>query len=111
MKNYTIRNVNINGVSQVLVFDFEPDDPDNELLSGFLVTDSRLVFGHRFENFNDIMKSDNYEAGGNVYDINISPENVTITLTVDVDNERSMSISRKEFTWVMNEWIRENLKQ
>ena len=105
MINYSIRKVSVDGFSHILVFDFMPN---NDILSGFLVTDSQLVFGHHFEYFNDIMRYENYEVSGNAYAIKIQSENVRITCIVDVENEESISISRKEFIWVMNEWIREN---
>ena len=107
MINYSIRKVSVDGFSYILVFDFMPN---NDILSGFLVTDSQLVFGHHFEYFNDIMRYENYEVSGNAYAIKIQSENVSITSIVDVENEESISISRKEFIWVMNEWIRENRK-
>ena len=107
MINYSIRKVSVDGFSYILVFDFMPN---NDILSGFLVTDSQLVFGHHFEYFNDIMRYENYEVSGNAYAIKIQSENVSITCIVDVENEESISISRKEFIWVMNEWIRENRK-
>ena len=107
MINYSMRKVSVDGFSHILVFDFIPN---NDILSGFLVTDSQLLFGHHFENFNEIMKYENYEVGGNVYAIKIQSEKVIITCIVDVENEESISISRKEFIWVMNEWIRENRK-
>ena len=107
MINYSIRKVSVDGFSHILVFDFMPN---NEILSGFLVTDSQLVFGHHFEYFNDIMRYENYKVSGNAYAIKIQSENVRITCIVDVENEESISISRKEFIWVMNEWIRENRK-
>lgn len=68
------------------------------------------MFGHHFEYFNDIMGYENYEVSGNAYAIKIQSENVRITCIVDVENEESISISRKEFIWVMNEWMRENRK-
>ena len=107
MINYSIRKVSVDDFSHILVFDFMPN---NDILSGFLVTDSQLVFGHHFEYFNDIMRYENYEVSGNAYAIKIQSENVRITCIVDVENEESISISRKEFIWVMNEWIRENRK-
>ena len=107
MINYSIRKVSVDGFSHILVFDFMPN---NEILSGFLVTDSQLVFGHHFEYFNDIMRYENYEVSGNAYAIKIQSENVRITCIVDVENEESISISRKELIWVMNEWMRENRK-
>ena len=107
MINYSIRKVSVDGFSHILVFVFMPN---TDILSGFLVTDSQMVFGHHLEYFNDIMRYEKYEVSGNAYAIKIQSENVRITCIVDVENEESISISRKEFIWVMNEWIRENRK-
>ena len=85
-------------------FDF---DEGHEALSEFLGGDSELIFGHDFERFDEIMKEDHYESAGNAYTIEIAPDNVTVTLQFDMDEERSECISREDFVWVMNEWARE----
>lgn len=87
------------------VFEFMPE---NHILSGYLFTDSRMIFGQRFEKFDEIMKLENYEAGGNAYDIEMRSDDVEITCTVDSEKEESVSISREEFVWIMKEWIKEN---
>lgn len=105
MIDYKIREVTISNSFHQLVFDF---DPPNDVLSCFLFTDSKLLFGQRFEKFNEILNNDFYEAGGNAYNIELSPQYVTITCTVDIEAEESVTIQRNDFVWVMNEWIREN---
>ena len=85
-------------------FDF---DEGHEALSEFLVCDSKLIFGHDFERLDEAMKEDFYESAGNAYTIEITPDNVTVTLQFDMVEERSECISREDFVWVMNEWARE----
>lgn len=100
---YTIRRIE---QFNMIVFDFASG---HELLSGFLFTDSSLVFGKGFEQFDEIMKQENYSSAGNAYSIDIAPDSVTITFEID-DPYPSETLSREDFIRVMKEWIQENGK-
>lgn len=106
MLEYTIRKIYL--LDHVYIsFDF---DLPYDQLSGFLFTDSTLMFGKNYENFEDIMRNESDSFSGNAYTVEISSDTVKITCDLD-DEERSPDIiSRDDFIWVMNEWIRENQK-
>lgn len=106
MPEYKIHKV-VTGNTVHLSFEFFPP---HEQLSGFLICDSSLMFGKKFERYETVINKEYYCFGGNAYDIELSPEKVIITCTVDIENEESETISRSDFEWVMREWIRENLK-
>lgn len=106
MLEYAIRKIYLRDLVYIS-FDFEL--PYYQL-SGFLFTDSALMFGKNYENYEDIMRNESYSFSGDAYTAEISSDTVKITCDLD-DGECSTDIiSRDDFVWVMNEWIRENQK-
>ena len=111
MIEYVIHKMNIRDL-KCISFEFIPS---HRQLSGFLFCDSKLMFGEDYRKFEKIMKNKNYSFSGDAYSVEISCDAVQIMCDIDCEGDEndlfsSDIISRDNFVWVMNEWIRENRK-
>lgn len=107
MIEYVVHKMSVRG-SEYISFEFIPS---NKQLSGFLFSDSKLMFGKDYKDFEEIMKSEHYNFSGNAYSVEMLCDAVQITCDIDCEGDDlflSDIISRDDFVWVMNEWIREN---
>lgn len=111
MIEYVIHKMKIRDL-ECISFEFIPS---HKQLSGFLFSDSTLMFGKDYKGFEEIMKSENYSFSGDAYSVEISCDAVQITCDIDCGGDEndlfsSDITSRDDFVWVMNEWIKENRK-